>query len=592
MDRDVKDFISLTNNRQIKYLKSLLNNSIKLKREISYLFAEKLDKELTNHQYNLILEYIKTKEVKEGMDALLEYLYNDPALLKRIKFGLENNDTGNKFITLITDSYEESTGDYVEDKDELIRELSDRLNIRIKDIKEEKVDLTSINNEILNVMDNISLDIEYLNIDKDKKVELQCIDKIKEISIQDYVYAFYQVFSGSGHVQNVDFLNDNIFSTLLYAIGEKDYKEYASEHSILPIIFKDRNIIYEDRSYFRNEKNIFMFGEMICDNIDGQFQYGNIALLPLSISLQEGDHQIGAIIENGDGEISIALYNPHGTITKLTQVIVFFEAIKPYMANRYNKRILLLANEDVSQYLSIQGKISLPFCVMYTYLWFYVFYNTYKRINKPMKYWITSVEKISTDYILRKGDPENYIVKFSYYTIENMIKYISTHYSVPQSYIDKGVNKIKGISRYDIELLREDDTELAMEHLIKIFICLFLKDKEDIRNGEECSSNIECNEDELCLDRKCISSPTYENIFLLRDNRSNPILNTETIEKVLTLLREKGMEPLIDADYNIITYSSSPYEGIKRINLGNYYISHQKTIKYTRDIDNTREEEL
>lgn len=551
------------------------------KSQIRELYRDYIGKDIDEKVFQDVISKLKKLNFEKGD---FEYFFNsiqdDPALINMIKNEIRNDGgESKKFRRYIEDIYVSITGDEEADVIDIIDKLGKKYNIKILPRpKNIRVGLQDINNIIFKEIHLIQDNINYLNIKQDAVVNIQCIDKIREVDIKDYIYNFYQVFSGI-NVDGKELLKHNIFSTILYATDQKNYLQYDRDYKPSPIyIVKNTGqVIIEGKN--RTGDKEFLSNLMI-DMIESQTRNtGDVALIPISMIYPDNEyHQIGCIVENLEEEITIAVYNPYGAID-LSQVIKFFNDIKPRLMDKYTKKINIMADKDVSQRFSIQARVDLPYCVMYTYLWFYLFYRCYKKIKKPMKYWLNLVEKNLTMFVIGQPDPVEFILKFSYFTVENMIKFLNSSDALVKP---SAIEEIKKVKDYK-NMASKDLSRLGTQEIIKILMCISLSEqKQQWIYTASCSDNLECDDGEVCLDRKCMTSPVYENIYRVTDTKNRDS------DSLLKIIHDKNIKGYLDPDNNFVTYTDRKYNGDIVIDR-DIFLKYIRSVKYSRLDDKTVE---
>lgn len=439
-------------------------------------------------------------------------------------------------------------------------------------------------NKIQNVLreiDNDLLTFRDIQADKDKILYVKCNDKNYMVKLRDYIYTYYQVFS-------YDLFDFNIFSLIRYLI-DGNHDIYIHDH------FKFRILSVEKDEYiFQCGDDAYDFdiddnedtNPFLIEKIKNMLKYiersnDRYHIIPLSIKerLEDYGHQLGMIIEKNINDITIALFDPNGSKHMYEGAIIFTKILKRYLEEHFNLPVFLMENSDVSQLIGIQQRVQIPFCIMFTYMWFYVFYKSSISIKTEMKQWLNLVEKTLTSHVLSKKDPEGYILSFSYLTIENILKYIST---LPKDDIDeKMLKKIQlDIDFMEIDNINLYKDELTIDQLIKLKFCNMLNEniaKQTFKNM--CDENDECKKGQICLNKKCIEAPIIENTFVVYNKDGEKVEDEEVYnllekEKVF----DEGFD--IDVDGNLTVYTDEKPDSIIRFR--DYTIKLIESISYDK----------
>lgn len=439
-------------------------------------------------------------------------------------------------------------------------------------------------NQIQNVLTEIDNDlIPFRNIqdNKDKILYVKCNDKNYMVKLRDYIYNYYQVFSYS-------LFDFNIFSLIRYLIeGDEDIyiKDQFNFHIFSKIkdeyIFETSDDAYTFDEDDNEDTNPFLITKIknIINYIEESKDRYHIIPLSTQNYFQDFAHQLGMIIEKTLDDITIAVFDPNGSKNIYEGAIIFTKVLKRYLESHFKVPVYLMENGDVSQSLGIQQQIPIPFCVMFTYMWFYVFYKSSLTIKTPMREWLNLVEKTLTSHVLSKKDPEAYVLSFSYLTVENVLKYIST---LPKDDIDEKTYKKlqRDIDFRDMEIINLYKEDLTIDQLIKLKFCNMLNETIAIPTFKNsCDNNDECKKGELCLNKKCVAVPIIENTFVVYDKYGEKVEN----EEVYNLLEkenifDEGFD--IDVDGNLTVYTDEKPDSI--IKFRDYTIKLLESIMYDK----------
>ena len=303
-------------------------------------------------------------------------------------------------------------------------------------------------------------------------------------------------------------------------------------------------------------------------------------ILPLTL-VEEGStnsHQTGMIIENREEGLTIAIFDPEGADKVNPALITFGRVLKTHLSLYLNKPCVLMANSDVSRGIGIQGTISIPFCVMFTYMWFYVFINVCEKIKKPMKEWINKIEESLTNHVLSKKEPKKYICAFSYNVVENILKYISSlQEDVDVKYeksIIKALKEVEDLNR--IQLYKD---KVSLSTMAKIIFCRHVEVLDNLDEHKyfyDCEGDDECKKDEMCISKKCMEVPIFQNTYEIRD-RNGVRVDDKILEK---LYENLDIDYDIDVDNNLVSYTDD--EGEKLIDYKGYTLHLIDTVKYNK----------
>ena len=464
---------------------------------------------------------------------------------------------------------------------------------------------------ISKVLESIDHDLlSFSDIQGDKKINIGCFDRKISLSIKDYIFLYYQVFTDNSLAE----LGFDIFSLLQNIIDKKSPKEthpllrfelsdyypyiifsprdryYTRKYNIKPQRFKkgeqiDKDMHYDDSEtkviQYEDEEYIDIFMNDLSnlfknrfDSMKGELKH---ILIPISINFKgEGAHQNGLIIEHSKESITLAFFDPEGASRILDNVILFGKTLKSYLEKVFNRQVFIMANSDVSRSLGIQAKLGTSFCVMFTYMWFYLFYISCFKINKPMKVWLNLVESSLSSHILNKQDPVKYILMFSYMTIERIIQYTTNN----EKYVRKDSLMYREGEKKILERLAESGDEIDYDKiisglrgeinfttLVQLTLCNNIElygNKEVIEDSPQpCEDKHDCNiENSECINKRCAYLPVYENIYTLRDIEGHR-LNEEEYNYILDKYFDKWFTPYdsVDVENRIITLRTTPHTG-------------------------------
>lgn len=497
---------------------------------------------------------------------------------------------------------------------------------------------------ILQTLKDIDSDLQpFINLDRHKKLQVGCFDRKINLSLQEYVFLYYQVFTDNSLAE----LGFDIFSLLQNIIDNvsptethpilrfelSDYYPYIifspretyykRKYHIKPKIWRKGEVREKDRYYddsetkvidFDDEEFIDIFMKDLVKYFRRRFSLNSSPLkyifVPISIDFKgDGAHQNGLIVEYSENEITLAFFEPAGTKAMVENVIVFGKLLKPYLEKEFKSNVNIMANSDVSQSLGIQSRLRSSFCVMFTYMWFYLFYKCVYHIHKPMKTWLNSVESLLTSHVLESKDPYTYITSFSYMVVQEILKYttkndeyIRTTYSNYREVEAKIIERLKDNEDPDYdEVIKGLRGDLNFTQLVQLTLCnnielQGIKDV-DIDSPQPCEDKGDCNfSNSECINKRCAYLPVYENIYTLRDIEGHR-LSEEMYNYILDKYFDKWFTPYdsIDVENRIVTLRKTPHKGrsivfkeedIPRVKLVllrvNYYDENGKSIYYDR----------
>lgn len=395
---------------------------------------------------------------------------------------------------------------------------------------------------IKKVLQGIDNDIKWVNLNTEKPIKLSCLEigARYNMSVENYIYLYYQslTFTNFDNRFNIfsilQHMIDNSSDSTLYPIF--NFVLHPEIHlAVLQSYNKDR---YGDN--FRSieitdEKDPYrdLFFNDFIDAIEKRLKYSKSILkylcIPITLQLEQR-HQNGLMLEQGENHFTLAFFEPHGAYGEKDVIITFGKTLKSYLSSRYpDKTINLMFNDKVSRSLGLQNSLSIPLCVMFTYLWFYVLYQACLIINDKMENWINNVESMTADYVMNQQDPELFMFRFSYFVIQQTNIYISRNDKILKNTVDyknayENIRKLFYKEGSIDKNLNDIKDTISISQYIKIIFCILAETVKmpnytarHLKEYKElCETSEDCYQDVLCINKKCRGlSPIYEGIYIV-----------------------------------------------------------------------------